>query len=94
MIGLRAAGLSPDEPPYSLVRRAAPHSRAQPRTGGHDASMRHFVADCAMIGLQAAGLSPNALAGRVDAIESTASGAHAPTCHCQGLCHESCHSCP
>jgi hypothetical protein len=43
--------------------------------------MRYFVADCAMIGLRAAGLSPNARAGGVDEIESTASGAHAPTRH-------------
>jgi hypothetical protein len=43
--------------------------------------MRYFVADCAIIGLRAASLSPNARAGRVDAIESTASGAHAPTRH-------------
>jgi hypothetical protein len=81
MIGLRAAGLLPDEQPYSLARRAGLHSRAQPRTGGHDASTRYFVADCAMIGLRAAGFSPNARAGRVDAIESTASGAHVPTRH-------------
>jgi hypothetical protein len=70
-------------PPYSLslARRAAPHSRAQPRTGGRDASTRDFVADFAMIGLRAADLSPDARADRVNALESTASGAHAPTHH-------------
>jgi hypothetical protein len=43
--------------------------------------MRRFVADCGMMGLRAAGLSPNARAGRVYTIESTAYGAHAPTRH-------------
>jgi hypothetical protein len=70
MIGLRAAGLSPDEPPYSLARRTAPHSRAQLRTGGRDASTRHFLADCAMIGLRAAGLSPDARVEHVTALET------------------------
>jgi hypothetical protein len=58
------AGLVPpkSEPPYSLARRAGPHSRAQTRTGGCDASTRHLVVDCgcAMTGLRAAGLSPDA----------------------------------
>jgi hypothetical protein len=34
-----------------------------------------------MIGFCAAGLSPEALADRVDTLESTASGANAPTRH-------------
>jgi hypothetical protein len=80
-----------DRPPsrWPLARRAALLSRptrdaALESTAAHrwpDAYMRYFFANYAMIGLRAASLSPNARAGRVDAIESTASGAHAPTRH-------------
>jgi hypothetical protein len=44
---------------WLLTKEPTELQRAKPRTGGHDASTRHFVADFAMIGLRAAGLSPD-----------------------------------